>query len=357
MSEDELYINTALALAKKGLSFTNPNPLVGAVIVRNGKVLSSGYHHQAGLPHAEIEALNSLKEDSKGAAFYVNLEPCCYFGKTPPCTDAIIKSGISKVVCSTLDPNPKVSGKGVEKLRKSGIKVIVGVLEEEAKLINETFFTYHIKKRPFIALKFAQSLDGKLATFSGDSKWITNQRSRDLARSLRASFQGILVGINTILNDDPHLGVRKKGFKDPIRIILDSDLKISLNARVLRDNNVIIATTKKADQKKLKILQEKNIQVLIFDGENILLDKLIKKLYDLKIISVLVEGGGEILGSFIDEKVFDKVFIFTAPILIGGKKAKTIGGQGVFQVRDALKLNMITYKKIKEDLLITGYLI
>lgn len=355
MSEDELYINTALTLAKKGLSFTNPNPLVGAVIVKKGKVLSSGYHHQAGLPHGEIDALNSLKKSAEGATLYVNLEPCCFFGKTPPCADAVIRSGISKVVCSTLDPNPKVSGKGVKKLRENGIAVTVGILEEEAKKLNETYFTYQTKKRPFIVLKFAQSLDGKLATFSGDSKWITNQRSRDFARSLRANFQGILVGINTILNDDPHLGVRKKGFKDPVRIILDNDLKIPLNAQVLRDNNVIIATTKKADQKKLKILQEKNIQVLIFNGENIPLDKLIRKLYDLEIISVLVEGGGEVLGSFIDKKMFDKVFIFIAPILIGGKKAKTIGGQGVYQIQDALKLNKITLKKIKEDLLITGY--
>lgn len=355
MKVDEYFIKKTFALAKKGLSFTNPNPLVGAVIVKNRVVLSSGYHHKAGLPHAEIEALNALKEDPKGAVLYVNLEPCCFFGKTPPCADAIIKSGISKVICSTPDPNPQVFGKGMEKLKKSGIEVIAGVLEEEAKLLNEAFFTYHTKNRPFIALKFAISLDGKLATISGGSKWITSQKSRDLARSLRANYQGILVGINTVLQDDPHLGIRKKGLKDPIRIILDNDLKIPLYSQVLRDENVIIVTTKKADQKKLKNLQEKNIQVLIFERNSIPLDQLIRRLYELKIISVLVEGGGEVLGSFIDAGLIDKVYAFIAPMLLGGREAKTIGGQGISKVKDALRLNKVKYKKIEGDLLITGY--
>ncbi|MCL5784078.1 MAG: bifunctional diaminohydroxyphosphoribosylaminopyrimidine deaminase/5-amino-6-(5-phosphoribosylamino)uracil reductase RibD [Patescibacteria group bacterium] len=305
MSSDEYFIKKTFALAKKGLSFTNPNPLVGSVIVKNGKIIAKGYHRKIGLPHAEIEAVNALKGSAKGATLYTNLEPCVHCDKkTPPCTEGIIKAGITKVVCASFDPNPKVNGKGFERLRSVGIEVVTGVLEEEGEKLNEAFFTFQTKNRPFIALKFAQSLDGKIATNTGDSKWITNEKARDFARRLRLYYQAILVGINTVLRDDPNLGVRVKGKKDPLRIVLDSELKIPLTARVLRDRNVLIATTKKADNSKLRALKDKGIQVVVFNGSRVPLNELIAELTRREIISVLVEGGGEVSGSFFDAGLF-----------------------------------------------------
>lgn len=356
MITDEFFMKKALNLAKKGLSWTSPNPMVGAVVVKNGQIIGQGYHHKYGLAHAEAEALKSVKEDPNGATLYVNLEPCSHFGKTPPCAEAIIKSGIKIVVCSVLDPNPKVSGKGAQKLKKAGLEVAVGILEKEAKILNETFFTFQIKKRPFIALKFAQSLDGKIATKTGDSKWITNEKSRKFARKLRASYQAILVGMNTILKDDPNLGIRVKSKKDPVRIVLDSYLKIPLTAQVLRDNNIIIATTNKANQQRLKVFQERGIQIIVFDSGQIPLGGLMKRLYELNIISVLVEGGSEVLGSFVDERLVDKIYAFFAPIIIGGRDAKaSVSGLGVSKINEAWKLKNISLKKFDDNYLISGY--
>lgn len=356
MTTDEFFMQKALNLAKKGLGWTNPNPMVGAVIVKNGKIIGKGYHHRYGLGHGEVEALDSLNEDCEGATLYVNLEPCSHFGKTPPCSDAIIKSGIKKVVCATEDPNPKVSGQGIQKLEKAGIEVITRVLEKEAKVLNEAFFAYQIKKRPFIVLKFASSLDGKIATKTGDSKWITNEKARNYARKLRGEYQAVLVGIGTVLKDDPHLGARIIGKKDPIRIILDSTLKIPLNSKVLRDNNIVIVTTKQANKEKLKKLQDKNIQVIIFKGKKISLEELMKSLYHLNIISVLIEGGSEVLGSFVDRKLVDKVYAFFAPIIIGGLDAKTsVSGEGVSYIKDALQLKKPLIKRFDDNFLISGY--
>lgn len=341
---DEYFIKKTLTLAKKGLSWTNPNPMVGAVIVKNGKVLAEGYHKKFGFPHAEIEGLNLLKNDADGATLYVNLEPCNHFGQTPPCTDAIISSGIKRVVCSTLDPNPKVAGKGVKKLKKAGIKVDIGILKEKAQNLNEAFFVFHKKKRPFIALKFASSIDGKLATTTGDSKWITNETARNYARGLRAKYQAILVGINTVLKDDPHLGIREFGKKDPIRIILDSKLKIPLKAQVLRDENIIIATTNFADKEKKELLKSMGILVLSFKGERIPIKALLKTLAQDNIISVLVEGGGQVLESFIEEKIVDKLYAFYAPIIIGEGK----------MLQDAIHLKNVSYKRVGDNLLTVG---
>lgn len=351
---DIQLIKKTLQLAHKGLSWTNPNPLVGAVIVKNNQIIGQDFHHQTGQPHAEIEALNSVTENPQGATLFVNLEPCSTFGKTPPCTDAIIRSGIKKVVCSTLDPNPKNHGKGIAKLQKMGIKTTVGVLEGEARKLNETFFTFYEKKRPFVALKFAASLDGKLATKTGNSKWITNQKARIYAGSLRTRYQAILVGINTVLLDNPNLGVRIKGKKDPIRIILDARLRIPLNAQVLRDSNVILATTVEANQTKKAQLEKMGFTILVFDGNHIKIPELLANLKDREIISLLVEGGGETLGEFIDAKTIDKVYAFYSPILIGGKDSVSTGGKGIPSVSQAIRLKNITYKKFDDNLLMTG---
>ena len=288
---------------------------------------------------------------------YVTLEPCCHTGKTPPCVEALIQAKIKKVVCAHLDPNPSVAGKGIDTLRRHGIHVKTDVLKKEAMNLNEHFITYHTKKRPFIAVKFACSLDGKIATSTGDSKWITNEKARSYARKLRSNYQAILVGKNTVLQDNPHLGCRDSSYKDPIRIVLDSRLTISFDYKIYRDNNVIVATTQKASRKKLGELQERGIKVLIFGAHLIPMEELVSKLGNLNIISVFVEGGSEVIGSFIDKKLVDKAYIFQAPILIGGDMStNAIGGKGVEKVVDAIRLHDIKYKKFDDDLLTSGYI-
>lgn len=351
---DQVFLEQTLTLARKGLSFTLPNPMVGAVIVKNGKIIAKGFHKKIGLPHAEIEALKKIKvNQTVGATLYVNLEPCSHFGKTPPCTDEIIKSGISRVVCSTLDPNPKVSGKGISALKKAGIEVSMGLLKENAEKLNEAFFIFHKKNRPFIALKFASSLDGKIATYSFDSKGITGKKAVEYSYSIRSKYQSILVGVNTVLFDNPNLGSHSKTTKDPLRIILDSKLQIPLESQILRDRNVLIAATESADPAKRERFKKLGIEVLIFKGGRIPLDELLKALTEKEIISVLVEGGGEVLGSFIDENLFDKLYAFYSPIIIGGKNAiTTVGGKGVNLISQAKKFQIESLKKFNEDFLL-----
>lgn len=353
---DKLFLQETLRLAKKAQGWTNPNPMVGAVIVKKGKVAARGYHRRAGWPHAEIEALRAAKTSLSGATLYVNLEPCCHFGKTPPCSRAIINSGIKRVVFSTPDPNPKVSGKGAKALRKAGIKVSVGELAEEARKLNEAFFTFQQKRRPFIVLRFAASLDGKIATREGHSQWITNQESRVFARRLRGEYQAILVGVGTVLADNPHLGARMRGKRDPLRIILDTSLKLPLHSQVLRDNNALVVTTAAASFGKRKLLAGKGVGVLIFPGKKISLQKLMQELYRREIVSVLVEGGGQVLGSFVDAKLADKVYAVHAPMIIGGENAvSAIRGQGARKLTDAVHLTNVSFKRFGDNLLTVGY--
>lgn len=355
MNNDINYLKKTLLLAEKGLGWTSPNPMVGAIIVKNGRIIGKGFHRKAGLPHAEIEALNTAVENPRGATLYVNLEPCNIFGKTAPCVDTVIQSGIKKVICSTLDPNPKVNGLGKKALEKAGIKVLVGTLKNQARTLNEAFFMYHEKRRPFVAVKFAASLDGKMATVTGSSKWITNEKARIYARRLRGQYQAVFVGINTILADNPNLGTRINGKKDPIRIILDPKLRIPKDANVLRDKNVMLVTTAKADKLKKEQLEKMGFTILVFDAEYINIQKLLSKLRGEGIISILVEGGGKTLGNFIDSKLVDKIYAFQAPIIIGGKGAVSIGGEGAETVQKALKLKNILLKKFGDNFLITGY--
>lgn len=354
-SVDDRYIAQTLRLAKKGLGKTHPNPMVGAVIVKGGKVIGSGYHHRAGKAHAEIEALRSMKVSSKGATLYVNLEPCSHQGKTPSCVEAIIAAGLSRVVCSTLDPNPSVSGGGAARLRQAGISVSVGTLSPEAKVLNEIFFGFHEKQRPFIAIKFAASLDGKIATSSHDSKWITNEKARAAARNLRSQYQAVLVGVNTVIDDDPHLGARQSGKRDPLRIILDSSLRVPLKSQVLRDDNVLIITTHRASRAKQKALADQGIPLFVSDGDQIVLTELMGELARREIISVIVEGGGKVLGSFVDSRLVDKVYAFYGPLIIGGSDSvAAIAGKGASTIRQALKLTNLTYQKLDDSFLISG---
>jgi diaminohydroxyphosphoribosylaminopyrimidine deaminase / 5-amino-6-(5-phosphoribosylamino)uracil reductase len=354
-SQDKHFMQEALLLAKKGINWTFPNPMVGAVLVKNGKVIGQGYHKKAGFAHAEIEAFKNSSEDPKGATLYVTLEPCSFFGRTPPCVDEIIKKGVAKVVCSVKDPNPKVNGKGIQKLKDAGIAVDEGLLSEQAMKVNEGFFTFHRKKRPFVAIKFATSLDGKIATRTGDSKWITNEKGREYARSLRADYQAILVGINTVLHDNPNLGARQKDKKDPIRIILDSTLKIPLESHVLRDVNALLVTTKRLDKEKFTKLQEKGITVVVLPKDSIEISEVLKELYKREIVSVFVEGGAEVLGSFVDAKAVDKVYACFAPIIIGGREAiSAIKGEGITKISQALRLKDISFTYFDDNFVVSG---
>lgn len=352
---DEAFMRQTFALARRGVSWTNPNPMVGAILVKRGRVLGRGHHTRYGARHAEVEAMLSVGGNVVGSTLYVNLEPCSHHGKTPPCSDAIIRAGIRRVVCATLDPNKKVHGRGVRALRRHGIEVVSGVLERQARELNETFFAFHEKKRPFVTIKFASSLDGKIATRTGDSKWITNVEARNEARRLREQSQAILVGVNTVLRDNPDLGARRRGKKDPLRIIIDSALRTPLSARVFRDTNVLVATSTKAPKRKIAELAEKGIDVLEFT-KRIDVKELLRRLYKRGIVSVLVEGGGDTIGSFVDARLVDKLHIFYAPMIIGGESAvHAVAGDGVATVASAFKLSRVTTKSIGDCLRVTAY--
>jgi len=358
------YMERALELAKKGWGFVNPNPMVGAVIVKDGRIIGEGYHRYYGGDHAEVEAINSAKEPVEGSTIYVNLEPCCHYGKKPPCVEAIIAAGIKKVVISMLDPNPLVSGKGVEILRENGIEVITGVLEDKARKLNEIFVKYITTKIPFCLLKTAMSLDGKIATKFADSKWITNEEARAYVHYLRQGYSGIMVGINTIFVDNPQLTVRIPGFKgkNPIRIIVDSKCRIPLDAFVVKDGKntkTIIATTEKGDKERIKVLEEMGIEVIITpeaEGK-VDLKYLVKELGKKNIDSILLEGGGSLNYSAIKDGIVDKVNFFIAPKLIGGSMASTpVEGEGVSLVKDAFPIKDISIIRFGDDIMVEGYL-
>jgi len=357
------FMERALELAEKGAGFVNPNPMVGAVIVKDGRIIGEGYHKYFGGNHAEVEAINSTTEDIKGSTMYVTLEPCSHFGKTPPCVNAIIDKGINKVVVAMLDPNPLVSGKGIEILRSKGIEVVTGVLEDRARRLNEVFIKYITTGIPFIVLKTAMSLDGKIATKFADSKWITNEESRKYVHLLRHRYSGILVGVNTVLVDNPQLTVRIPGFeeKNPVRIIVDSTCKIPIDANVIKNTSnakTIIATTEKGDKEKINVLKEMGIEVLILPIKNGKVDllTLVKELGQLGIDSILIEGGGTINYSALEAGIVDKVNFFIAPIILGGHLAKTsVEGEGVPLVENGFKVKNISMQKFNQDIMIEGY--
>lgn len=359
-SSDKNFMQEALKLAKRALGWTNPHPMVGAEIVKEGKIVARGYHRRFGSDHAEMDALKHATEDVKGATMYVTLEPCHLpydlSGPRTPCVEIIKRAGIKKVYIAMLDSNPEVSGKGMKALEKAGIVTTLGLMQEEALYLNEAYHHFMTKGRPYVAITFSASLDGKIATETGDSKWITNEKARSFARNLRSQYQSVLVGINTILHDDPHLGVRVKSNKDPIRIILDSTLRIPLFAQVLRDENVLIATSTKTNKEKVGRLEKRGITILTFNNETIPLKEFLQELTKKKIISILVEGGGKVIGSFFDARLIDKVYTFHAPMLIGGEKSVTaIDGTGVKSVSEAIRLKDVTSRRFDDNLLTIGY--
>ncbi len=341
----------AIELARRGGSFVSPNPMVGAVLVKNGKIIAEGWHKEFGGDHAEIVALRQLKKASaKGTTLYVNLEPCAHFGKTPPCVDKIIAAGIKKVVVAMKDPNPLVCGRGIAALKRAGIKTEFGCLQAQAQKLNEKFIKWISKGVPFVAMKVAMTLDGKIATRTGDSKWITSEKSRAFVHELRDSYDAILVGVNTVIKDNPTLSGSKK---EPLRIVLDSHLCTPLNSKVLRDKYVLIITTDSVSKSKIDEFKRRGFGLKVF-SKKILITPLLRFLGKLGISSLFVEGGSEIFGSFIDSKSVDKFYWFVAPKLIGGKNAKpAVGGKGVNLIKNAIHLKHWEVRQIGADILIT----
>jgi len=347
----------ALKLACKGRGKTSPNPLVGAVIVKDSRIIGHGYHHRYGGKHAEINAIKNAGENVAGAALYVTLEPCCHYGKTPPCVDAIVHNRIGRVIIGTLDPNPLVNGKSVAMLKQQGIETKVGVLEKECRDLNEAHFKYMTTGLPLVTLKFAQTLDGRIATVTGDSKWISSAKFRRLAHQLRATNDAVMVGIDTVLADDPQLTVRLVRGRNPARVILDSRLRMPLDAEVVKSRELaptIIATTSGAEEKKLSSLRETGIEVLVTqedeEGE-VDLKHLLHALGERGISSVLVEGGAGVITSLLRQNLADKVILAVAPKMMG-KGIEAVGELNIRQVGQALKLAFGKVYRMGEDLVI-----
>lgn len=360
LSYDEKYMRLAMQLAGNAIGRTSPNPLVGAVIVKDNRVVGCGWHRKAGTPHAEVHALNQAGELAQGADVYVTLEPCAHYGKTPPCAKALVEAKVKNVYGGLLDVNPKVAGKGFKILEDAGIHVEYGFLQDELRKQNEVFFKWIEHKKPFVVLKAAMTLDGKIATATGQSKWITNETSRAYGYKLRDIYDGIMVGINTVIEDNPMLTARVDGGKNPIRIVVDSSLRIDINANVVQDKSAktIVATTDKADKDKILKLQAQDVDVIVVDkdkNDKVDIEKLLDILGQQNICSILVEGGATLSGSFVAKKLVDKVYFFIAPKIVGGKEAKTpVAGTGILNLQEALALKDIQIEKLEEDILIIG---
>jgi diaminohydroxyphosphoribosylaminopyrimidine deaminase/5-amino-6-(5-phosphoribosylamino)uracil reductase len=357
LTTDETFMRQALALARRGLGKTSPNPMVGAVIVKGGRVIAKGYHHAFGKDHAEVDALKRAKEEVAGATLYVTLEPCRHYGKTPPCTDAIIKHNIGKVVIGMLDPDPKMRGKSVKLLNERGIANAVGVLEDECRVLNEKYIKHRTTGLPYVTLKWAQTLDGKIATSTGSSRWIASPPSLKLAHKLRAAHDAILAGINNILVDNPELTTRLVKGKSPTRIILDSKLRIPLNAKVLTNQDkakTIVAATPSANKERLSALKKMGIEVLTIPADangKVDLKKLVKTLGERDISSLLVEGGGEVYTSFLRAGLVDKVVAIIAPKILG-KGTDTIRDLAITDINKALKLKFTKVYRSGEDIVV-----
>ncbi|MCD7033304.1 bifunctional diaminohydroxyphosphoribosylaminopyrimidine deaminase/5-amino-6-(5-phosphoribosylamino)uracil reductase RibD [Metabacillus sp. GX 13764] len=355
---DEEYMKQALALAEHGRGQTAPNPMVGAMVVKDGEVAGIGAHLKAGTPHAEVHAIRMAGEKAKGSTVYVTLEPCSHYGRTPPCADLLIQSRIKKAVIATVDPNPEVAGRGIQKLKNAGIEVTVGILEEEAKELNAFFFHFIKTKTPYVTLKSAASMDGKTAASSGDSKWITGEAAREDVHRLRELHDAILCGVDTVIHDDPSLTCRIPGAKrQPVRIILDTHCRIPKNAKVLTDeeSRTWIVAGSKADSRKINGLIESGAEVLQMDQEDIRIPDLLKLLGEKGITSLLVEGGSTVMGSFIEARAFKRMILYMAPKLIIGRDALPIaGGVGPQTMKEAGSLVFKDVSMIGNDLRITA---
>lgn len=359
MLTDEKIMKYALELAVKAKGNTTPNPMVGAVIVKDGEIVGQGYHEKAGNPHAEIHALREAGEKAQGATLYVTLEPCSHHGRTPPCVDAIISAGIKKVISAMEDPNPKVSGSGFEKLKTAGIEVEVGLLKKEAQKLNEVFVCCITTGLPYVTLKTAATLDGRVATYSGKSKWITNKEARIRVHEIRAQNDAIITGIGTVLADDPQLNVRYiETCKQPLRVVIDSDLRIPINAKILDDTSkTLIFTSLSADEKKMALLASMGIEIKmagLIEGK-LDLQEILTCLTEKNIASVLVEAGPKLVTSFLKSGKVDKWHHFIAPKLFGQDGYSYYTETGLELPQDAMKFSLSETEHIGEDLMLVLY--
>ena len=364
---DESFMRLALELAAKGRGRTRPNPMVGAVLVKKGRIVGQDFHRRAGQPHAEVLALRQAGTKARGATLYVSLEPCAHTGRTPPCTEAITAAGVNRVVAAMVDPNRLNRGRGLRRLRAQGIKTEVGVLEKEARALNEIFITRMTRSRPFVTVKVAQSLDGKIATRAGGSRWISGPAAREWVHRLRAQVDAILVGIQTVLKDDPRLTVRlgsrggeeaTNGRRPPIKIVLDSRLRTPVSARIFSSgSSVILATTNGAPRGRQQALERAGAQILRLPSRNGLVDfkTLLKELSKREISHLLVEGGGQVIASAFEAGAVDRVACVIAPMVIGGKEAPTsVEGIGIPSLDRAVRLRNVKIRRLGPDFLVTG---
>ena len=358
---DRAYMQEAIALAERGRGHTAPNPMVGCVLVKDGRTIGRGYHHRYGDLHAERDALAACAEDPAGATMYVTLEPCCHHGKQPPCTDAILAAGIARVVVGATDPNPLVGGRGIALLRSGGVAVEAGLLEAEIREQNRIFLKYITQKRPWVSLKVAMTLDGKIATADGDARWVSSEAARAFVQQLRGQRSGICVGAGTVRLDDPMLNCRAEGYRDPVRILPDSAASLSPDSRIVRsadDIRTILAHTDAAPAGRLERLRACGVELLpcaARDGRVDLPDML-SRLGALGIDSLLLEGGEALNGSFVAQGLVDEYYFFIAPKILGGQGAKTaVGGAGCARMADAQDLDIRSVEQIGPDLLVHAY--
>ena len=357
MEQDRQYMKMALELAQKGMGFTAPNPMVGAVIVKNGRIIGQGYHRKYGELHAEREALAVCTEEPKGASIYVTLEPCCHYGKQPPCVNAILEAGIRRVIIGSSDPNPLVAGKGIRILKDHGIEVTENILKEECDKLNEAFFYYIQNKKPYVVMKYAMTMDGKIAAYTGESKWVTGEAARIHVQEQRLKYTGIMVGVGTVLADDPMLTCRLENSRNPVRIICDSHLRTPLTSKIVRTAKTIptILASSSKDQQKIKNYEELGCQVLYVPEKNghIDLNRLMELLGAAKIDSILLEGGGSLNWSALESGIVQKVQTYIAPKLFGGEEAKTpVEGKGFPDPASAVLLKNSEIIRLGDDFLI-----
>lgn len=355
--DNSIYMRRAVELAKKGTGFVNPNPLVGAVIVKNGQIIGEGFHEKYGAPHAERNALKNCKESPENAQMYVTLEPCCHYGKNPPCTDAIISSGIKKVYIGSDDPNPLVAGKGIRILKEHGIEVVTHFLKDECDKLNEIFFHYITSKRPFCILKYAMTADGKIASYTGESKWISDEESRYHVHLTRKRAAAVLTGIGTVLSDDPMLSCRIDMPSNPVRIICDSQLRIPLDSKIVKTAKDIpvIAATLSDDKEKIARLHSMGVEIFRAENKNghVSLRSVMKYLGENSIDSVLIEGGGEIAYSALEEHIVNRVQVYLAPKILGGRNALSpVGGIGAASPDGSFKMKCRKILPLKNDIFI-----
>ncbi len=361
---DEQYMKMALRLAARGAGLVSPNPMVGAVVVQAEEVVGQGWHHRYGEPHAEVVALGVAGDLSRGSTLYVSLEPCNHHGKTPPCTEAILAAGVKRVLAATPDPNRKVSGGGAAFLRKKGVQVEMGLLAEESRRLNEAWFTWMETGLPFVIAKAACSLDGKIATRTGDSKWLTSETARSFGHRLRHECDAILVGIGTVLADNPQLTARRprRPGNDPIRVVLDSHLRIPPDAHLLHLKSSAptwVACTGAAPADKIRALKSLGADVLVLPENKgrVALKPLLQELGCRQVQSLLVEGGAEVFGAFLDQRLVDKFYFFYAPKILGGKNAyPAVAGRGVTNLSEAHLAHHLTLRRLGPDLMVSGYL-